>query len=97
MKVVSWTPRFSQLVFQNTACGDPIEISNGSWKPTSQVKIWDSPSESTEVVQQVQYKCNAGYEPEGEIPIVNCDHNTNSFVPDPPVCVLDKGESGVWS
>ena len=80
-----------------TACGDPIEISNGNWTATSQVEIWDSPRKSTKVVQQVQYKCNWGYESEGEIPIVNCDHNTNNFTPDPPVCVLVEGENSVFS
>ena len=78
-------------VFNNfyfVACADPKEIEKGRWAPSSSVELWDEYIGSITVVQQVQYSCDPRYKiEEGSVSYVNCDHNTNSFTPDPPSCV----------
>jgi len=70
-------------------CGNPTDINNGSYAPTSQVQLWDEHAGTTTLIQQVKYSCNAGYrvEPRGAS-IVNCNHGTNRFEADPQ-CVVD--------
>ena len=87
---------YFNLIIKYKACGLPKEINNGNWEITSKVDIWDENvgSRSIEVIQQVQYICEPNYQlAKGATTFVNCDHNTNTFTPEPPVCGPDTGQS----
>ena len=83
------------VIQKQKACGDPKETDNGYWETTSKVDIWDENNIATPIVviQQVQYVCKANYQlATGATSFVNCNHGTNSFTPEPPVCELDTGQ-----
>lgn len=87
---------YFNVIIKYKACGLPKEMDNSDYEITSKVDIWDKHvgSRSIEVIQQVQYICKPNYQlAMGENPFVNCDHNTNTFTPDPPLCKPDTGQS----